>query len=165
MPCRIGPLERRVLPEQWGIVPIIDPDRWPDEVRLAYEAAGKANDWQRVAAIVEAQTGERPSPDRRDVGALADRDRARPSADRGGRGMRQLERRVVRARASDRTAAPAAPAAAGPIPADGRGVGGGGADRGITNAGGLAALSDADLDLAIRLTQKLAGEEVAACVG
>jgi hypothetical protein len=36
---------------------------------------------------------------------------------------------------------------------------------GVTREGGLAALSDADLDLAICLAQKLRGEGVGACLG
>jgi hypothetical protein len=63
---RVGRLERRILPERGGIVPIVDPDRWPEDARLAYEAAGEAGDREAMAAIVEAQTGERPSPERTD---------------------------------------------------------------------------------------------------
>jgi hypothetical protein len=66
LPRRVLRLERCHPPEQWGIVPIVGPDRWPDEVRVAYEAAGDARDWEAVAAIVEVQTGTRPSPDRTD---------------------------------------------------------------------------------------------------
>ena len=63
---RLAVLERQTANEEWGIVPIVDPDRWPEEVRIAYEVAGEAGDWEAVAAIVEAQTGMRPSPNRRD---------------------------------------------------------------------------------------------------
>ena len=63
---RLSHLERQTVSDQWGIVPIVDPDRWPDDVRAAYDAAGEARDWAAVAAIVEAQTGTRPSPDRTD---------------------------------------------------------------------------------------------------
>jgi hypothetical protein len=66
MARRLAHLERQTVSDQWGIVPIVDPERWPDVIRAAYDAAGEAGDWEVVAAIVETQTGTRPSPERRD---------------------------------------------------------------------------------------------------
>ena len=59
-------LERQTAEEGWGMVPIVDPDRWPEEVGRAYRAAEASGDWDAVAVIVEAQTGTRPSPQRTD---------------------------------------------------------------------------------------------------
>ena len=66
LPRRLVRQERRVLPESWEIVPIVAPRRWSAEVQAAYAAAEAAGDWDAQAAIVAAQTGERPSQGRRD---------------------------------------------------------------------------------------------------
>ncbi len=79
---RVGRIERQTISEQWGIIPIVDPDRSPEEVRVAYKAAGDAEDWEAVAAIVEAQTGTRPSPERTDgVPSLIEIGHALPRTD------------------------------------------------------------------------------------
>jgi hypothetical protein len=67
---RVGQIERQTVSDQWGIVPIVEPDGWPDEVRVAYEGANAAGDWGAVEAIVEARTGAHTAWDRRNAGIV-----------------------------------------------------------------------------------------------
>jgi hypothetical protein len=67
---RVSLLERQPADGAWGVVPIVEPDRWPEEASAAYEGATAAGDWRTVGAIVETQTGVQTAWGRRGDGVV-----------------------------------------------------------------------------------------------